>query len=311
MTPTFRPRSCPLCGASGGVTLLELEAHEFCAANWTYDPQWQQLLGVPRDMRFPVRRCASCGLAYATLLPDDDFLRTLYDRVIVKELCVEGSEHHAGYAVRLRYVADLLQLASGTRVKALDYGSGAGVTLRIFDACNVEAVGFDPSAVRAEYSRPRSRVVTDRAALRDEGPFSMVVFDNVLEHLADPVETVEFVRAITTEDAVVYVSVPSFEEPDFRREIEKHARRETPVMTLTPWEHLNYFSLKTLDALMARGGFRPAAPHELQRTPDIGLRAEGAAAARLKNSAASLLRLARWASRGEDLMTVERRFYRR
>lgn len=311
MPSAFRPRSCPLCGASDGATLLELEAEEFCRSNWTYDPQWREILELHDSARFPLRRCASCGLVYATLLPDDEFLHTLYDRVIVKELCVEGSEHRGGYAARLRYVADLLQLASADTPKALDYGSGAGVTLRMFEACNIDAVGFDPSAMRAEYSGTRSRVVTDRDDLKAAGPFSMVVLDNVLEHIADPVEAIEFVREITTRDAVAYVSVPSFEQETLNREIARHARGETLVMTLNPWEHLNYFSLRTLDALMARGGFHPIAPHQLQRAPDIGLRPERATVARAKNSAASMLRLVRWAARGEDVTSVERRFYRR
>jgi SAM-dependent methyltransferase len=312
MPPSFRERPCPLCGATGGTTLFAPEAAEFCRTNSTYDPRWREILDLPPEARFPIRRCASCGFVYAALLPDEGFLRTLYDRVILADRCIEGSEHGEGYAARLRSVADLLQLAKGTgRPKALDYGSGAGVTLRILEACNVDAVGFDPSASRASYSRASgSRVVSDVRELAAEAPFTMVVLDDVIEHIADPVPAVQLLGTICGKGAAVFVSSPSFEEPALRRQIAAHARGEAMRRTVNPWEHLSYFSRRTLDRLMARGGFRAVAAHELDRQPDVGLRPERRAVARLGNSAISILRTLRWAATGNGVTNVERRYYR-
>lgn len=307
----FAPRSCPLCGTAEGTTLVALAAAEFCDANWTYDPAWRTLLTLPDDAEYPLRRCGSCSFVYASLLPDEQFLQLLYDRVIVKESCVAGSEHSGGYATRLRYVADLLQLA-GDHVPALDYGSGAGVTLRILRACNVDAYGFDPSGMRAGYSRETGApVLTDRQSLVEHGPFAMIVLDNVLEHIPDPVEAIRFIASNTRSAAVAFVSVPSYEDDDLQREVSRRARGEKLSMTLNPWEHLNYFSLASLDRLMARGGFVPIRSDELPRVPEIGLRPETALKARAKNAAATLVRLARWAATGRALASTEWRYYRK
>jgi SAM-dependent methyltransferase len=309
----FTPRACPLCGSTKGAIILSPEAAEFCRANWSYDPRWRELLGLPPRAQFPLRRCSSCALVYATLLPDDDFMRTLYDQVIVPELCVEGSEHSQSYSNRLRYVADLLQLTTTKRkARALDFGSGAGVTLRIFEASNIDAVGFEPSESRADYSRKAgSQMVSRLQALTDEAPFTIVVLDNVLEHIPCPVETLHLIGSITAPDAVAFVSVPNFEDAVLRREIERHRRGEELTMAINPWEHLNYFSRMTLDRLMAQGGFQPITGAELPHPPDIGLRPEHSSINRINNSLASTARLLRWMATGESHGIVERRFYRR
>jgi hypothetical protein len=80
-------------------------------------------------------------MAFASLLPDAEFLTALYDRVIQKAECVAGSENRPGYARRLRYVAGYSASTARDPLRALDYGSGLDVTLRILRACGVDATG--------------------------------------------------------------------------------------------------------------------------------------------------------------------------
>jgi hypothetical protein len=310
-SPPMQPRRCPLCGSNEHDTVVELEADAFCRTNWTYSRDFRTMLGIAEPAVFPVVRCKRCAMIFALLLPDDEFLTALYDRVIQKAECVAGSENRPGYARRLRYVAELLELAPpADPLRALDYGSGLGVTLRILRACGVEPTGFDPSALRGDYVREHDLTIAgDRAALG--GIFSIVVLDNVLEHLPDPVQIVEWLRGITAAGTVAYVSVPPYEEAFLGAQVERHRRNEAIDMTLNPWEHLNYFSLARLDTLMARGGFRRLAARERTSPPGIGLRPERSAVKRSKNAAASMARLARYAMRGDVLATAEHAFYRR
>lgn len=304
-------RPCPLCESSENETVVELEAATFCLTNLTYSPDFRAILGIGDQALFPVVRCLGCAMVYAPLLPDPAFLVTLYDRVIQKEACVAGSENRSSYARRLRYVAELLELAPPAHpLRALDYGSGLGVTLRILHACGVDATGFDPSALRSAYASERNlSLVGDPSELT--GPFEVLVLDNVLEHMPQPVQTVEWLRGVTAKGTVAYVSVPSYEQKFLAAQVENHRRGKALDMTLNPWEHLNYFSLAHLDALMQRGGFRRLAASERVGNPNIGLRAEERAVRRTKNAAASLTRLARYAIEGDALASAEHAFYRR
>jgi hypothetical protein len=304
---TFRERACPLCGSSEARTILDPEAAAFCRTNWSYAADAGAILGLDAAARFPIVECARCGLVRALLLPSDEFLSTLYDRVIQREACVAGSENRDSYARRCRYVADLVELAA-PGARALDFGSGLGVTQRILQACGVECIGYDPSALRQDYGRGYElEVLSDREALAGRGPFGILVLDNVLEHVPDPVATVTFLRSLAAPGAVVYVSVPPYEPAMLERQIAAYRAGQPLDMTLNPWEHLSYFSRRTLDATMARGGFTPIPP---PGPPGLGIRRETAAVARMKNSLASLPRLLRWGLRGRELESAEQRYYR-
>lgn len=307
----MRARACPLCGSNDREPVVELEADAFCRTNWTYSADFRELLGLPERATFPIVRCRACGMHFAALLPDDAFLTALYDRVIQRAECIEGSENRGSYARRLRYVAELLDLApDAAPLRALDYGSGLGVTLRILAACGVDAVGFDPSALRGDYVRDRElHVVADVHAL--SGPFGVVVLDNVLEHLPDPLATMNVLRGVTAAGTIAYVSVPPYEHDFLREQVERHRRGEAVDMTLNPWEHLNYFSLAHLDALMQRGGFRRLTARERIHEPSLGLRAERQRVPRWKNAAATMTRLARYALRGDVMASAAHAFYRR
>src|SRR5688572_27343127 len=105
-------RACPLCGGLQARTVLELEAEDFCRVNPTYSRDFRSLLNLRSPAHFSIRQCIACEFVFAGQVPDQTFLETLYDRVIQRDQCVEGSENSPSYARRLRYVATLIDLAA-------------------------------------------------------------------------------------------------------------------------------------------------------------------------------------------------------
>lgn len=243
-------------------------------------------------------------------LPDDDFLRCVYEQVIRQEDCVAGSENRDSYSNRLRYLATLLALAP-EEPRALDFGSGAGVSSRILAACDAQVTAYEPSAGRCEYAKTRNiQVVTSIAEVRSHAPYSIVILDNVLEHVPEPRSTMRLIREVLADGAFVYVSVPSYEPRSLARQLNAHLRGEALDMTINPWEHLNYFSLTHLDLLMGEAGLSRLRAADLPEQPPIGLRPEKSFLGRSKNSAASIVRLARYICKSEALASTERAFYR-
>jgi hypothetical protein len=306
----MRSRSCPLCGSDDATTRVDLTAESFCSVNWSYRQDYDAILGVARDSRWPVRTCSRCGLSFAGLLPDPAFLDRVYETVIRKDDCIRGAENAEGHARRLRYAATLLRLAPAD-AKALDFGSGIGVTVRILVACGVDAIGFDPSATRtAQAGLAATHVTGDWDEVERHRPFGMLVLDNVLEHLPEPVATIRRLAGLAAPGAIAFVSVPSYEPAMLARQLHNFENGAPVDMTLNPWEHLNYFSLATLDRLMGEGGFIRLHASELPEPPEVGLRPERDRGARARNTAATLRRLLRWTMDGRGVESVEHAFYR-
>jgi len=308
----FTPRACPACASTAGIPLLELRAQDFCAPNFTYRSDYPAILGVSPESRYPIGRCGACGFVYAAFLPDAAFLALLYEKVIRHEDNVAHNEAHASYARRMSYVAALLALApSGRRLRALDFGCGIGTTLRLLRAADVQGVGYDFSAVRSKHVASADLyVVADEAALARAGPFDLLVCDNVIEHLGNPLETLRMLASLATHGALLYVSVPNSDAAYISTQV-RCLREGTPVdMSFNPWEHLNYFDTDHLDQLLGRAGFVPIPSTDPGQSVDIGLRAEQNRIARIKNAAASGFRLIGYALNGKALSNPNHRFYR-
>jgi 2-polyprenyl-3-methyl-5-hydroxy-6-metoxy-1,4-benzoquinol methylase len=310
--PRFTLRPCPACGSEERRTLFELNASQFCRANYTYAENYNELLGLAGNELFPIDRCVACGFIYARLLPADDFLKLVYDKVISFNECYAGSENGAGYARRMRYVATLMDLcAVKDNFHALDFGCGLGVTLRLLRSVNATVIGYDPSPVRADSIKtPGITVLRTLDQIESlEEKFDMVVFDNVLEHVPEPAHTIRLIGRLCKPGAVVFVSVPSYEDAFLERQLEAISKGEMIDMTLNPWEHLNYFNRVNLDRMLLSAGFESIKAAQLPENIDIGLRPETNRSSRIKNSLASTVRMIRYVALGDVGRSVEYSFY--
>lgn len=309
---TFCIRSCPACESRHAQPLFNLKPHDFCSVNPTYNNGFLDTLEIDESHLFPIDRCSNCGFVYARLLPSEMFLRRVYDEVIVYADCLNYSENNASYSRRLRYIATLLDLsAESWPLKALDFGFGVGVTLRVLEGLGINAVGYDSSAARMKGIKDCDSIVVDSLAqVEAMKPFDLLICDNVIEHVPYPRETIKFLSSISKLGTVVFVSVPSYEPARITEQLTALTNGQEIDMTLNPWEHLNYFSLKHLDQMFSSNGFVPIETTEMPGHVNVGLRAETQAFNRLKNSAASATRLITYALSGQSLRSTESAFYR-
>jgi SAM-dependent methyltransferase len=269
-------------------------------------------LNISPDARFGIARCLGCGFIYAEVEPDAAFLGRVYDDVIKHDANRTANENAASFAHRMRYVADLLDLAPpGVRLVALDYGCGLGITLRLLDVAGARSSGFELSSIRIGYaSRPSARVVGVRDELRAGSPFDIIVCDNVLEHLPDPVDAMKFLASVAAPGAVLYVSVPDCDDRFVEAQGRAYRAGEPLDMSLNPWEHLNYFDLAHLDLMLGSAGFLPIPELKLAGEVSIGLRRDAGVMRRAKNACATALRLVRYAVTGRASRSPNRAFYR-
>ena len=309
-----RRRLCPICGANDTRILFPLQASEFAKLNWTYVTNFAERLKIAENAVYPVVRCAECEFVFARHLPSDAFLQTVYEDIIDTRLASTAASDPQTIGRRMQYVSRLTMLRPPTiGMAALDYGCGFGVTARLLAEVGYRVIAFDPSQARRDLAATADSSITvvgTKDDVRRLGPYQVVVMDNVLEHVPDPKRVIGSIADLCEPKAVVYISVPSYEPDRVTKLLQDYQADRLNDMTLNPWEHLNYFSLASLDSAMAIFGFSPLrGADERVGYVDIGLRPQSRSLPRLKNALASAIRLARYAYTGRGAETVESRLY--
>lgn len=308
--PGMVKRVCPMCGSARSRAVIHLSAQEIVKANWSYRQDKLADMGIDPKSRFSIHECSGCAFVYAGDLPSQDFLAFVYDELIDVEAARHESYSRHNLATRMEYLATLMRLVRDGD-KVLDFGCGFGPTLALLkNAQGIETVGFETSPARAaKLEEWHPLIVRDADALQAHGPFNAVILDNVLEHVPDPRQTMHLISDVCTEDAILYVSVPDISAEYLKSQIYLNQNSKFLGMDINPWEHLNYFDLAHLDALMNQSGFVALRQAALPGEVRIGLRPEIQTGTRVRNTAASMLRSARYAWTGDALPSVNRRFY--
>ena len=199
--------------------------------------------------------CDDCGMLFLDMRFDGEEMGALYDDYRGEAYSRLRDRFEPGYAARnailldgspyLRTVEAFLASHVPVRPRVLDWGGDSGVNTPFRETAALHHI-YDISG----------RPVIDGAeivALADirGDDYDLIVFANVLEHVANPREAMAEIAAAMTPSTTLYVEVPHedvvrlIEAPADRLERKKH------------WhEHINFFTTQALDALFADVGLR-------------------------------------------------------
>ncbi len=264
-------RPCPLCGSDAIEVIARISARQIVESTPFYGDAHYRLLGVDPSDLYGISWCHRCAFGFSSHLPSDEFLSKLY-----------GSEYPAeeGVAVFARpgraahgfHSLSLLLSALAAKVE-VDSRGCLSRPLRILDVGCAYAVG-SLGLVHRHYPYELTGVEwaeSTRAYLRSEGAnvypslesipegelFDAVILNDVLEHVPDPLAFLRQVRSCSQPNVVVWINVPDFSWRRMKGVVQdlKAGARVVPK-DLNPWEHLSYFSPRSLHAAMASVGWR-------------------------------------------------------
>jgi SAM-dependent methyltransferase len=215
---------------------------------------------------FHLVRCPACGTVFvsdplapappatAETLPTPD--RTVVDADTTRP----GHAYlHAGVIAHIDRIAP----TPSAPVRMLEVGAGRGdlalMLLRRYGE-RIAYTGIEPFGEYAAVALARglSVQVSDLQAFsaRPQGPFDLILLDNVLEHLIDPASALSALRAMLAPGGALVVVVPNLR--DVRRFYPSLYRRR---YLWIPQEHVNYFTWRSLRAIMAANGLQARFPH--------------------------------------------------
>jgi 2-polyprenyl-3-methyl-5-hydroxy-6-metoxy-1,4-benzoquinol methylase len=179
------PIGCPLCGASRPARVIRTR------------------FGVNTS----VAECPPCRLAYQTPRPTEDASKAYMDR-----RWSAGGAYVSNSPAKLRSarrkLATLSSLLTG-RARLLDFGAGSGAFVRVCRDAGMEALGVERSEVAI--ARAREELDIDLQAALPEGPFDIITLWDVVEHLREPVETLQALRQRLAANGVLVMETGNYE----------------------------------------------------------------------------------------------------
>ena len=193
--------------------------------------------------------CNDCRHWSTNPMPNAKLLSRLYGEASLSVLGAGWSAEISSQNDDSSMVADddwvVVGLSSIKPGNFLEIGPGDGSLLRKIRSLGWNAFGVD----LGDYAKG-FQVVSSSDQLPAGLKFDVIVFRDVLEHVADPSEVLEHYLSYLTDDAILFVSVPWSES--------KRAKQLSCDWEMVrPLGHLNYFSIKSLHWLLGKSCFVP------------------------------------------------------
>jgi SAM-dependent methyltransferase len=208
-----------------------------------------------------------------------------------------------------RTFRDRLGDLPATPGKLLDVGAATGFFVEQARAVGWDAIGVEPSAWAADYARRELGVEVFTGTLESmkfgDQAFDVVTMWEVIEHLPDPMVTLDEIRRILRPGGRLVLSTP-----DSGSRVARASGKRWLGWRKVP-EHLFFFDRPNLDRLLVRAGFTPVRHRYASLTVSAGFAVERAFSLL---GLPSSWRAPRWISRrsirvnpGYDLLVVATR----
>jgi SAM-dependent methyltransferase len=188
----------------------------------------------------------------------------------------EGALRHLRFANYRRIMRRLQSLAPVGGRKVLDVGCSSGWFLEVASQVGYECYGIEPDGFF--YSRlasappPGARLVQGffaRDLPADWGPFDLITFHDVFEHLPEPAAVLGASRHRLARGGYIVLSLPVADGIVFRlARVLYHLGVKAPLERMFqinyPYPHLFYFTRRSIDLLARRAGFELVAVERLR-----------------------------------------------
>lgn len=259
--------------------------------------------------------CVVCGALLARHLEDwllrcprcDLRVSRLGEEVVTAHTPGAWDEHNAAALADLRQqtatrlLDEIAALRDLAHTRLLDVGCGPAWFLEAASRRCLRVAGLEPDDATAAQARGRGLDVTSGRFPHDAplGPFDVVSFNDVFEHLPAPLEAVASLATLLSEAGLVVITAPS-RRGFFYRVAETLARCGLSAPLERLWQrgfvspHLFYYEAATLDALFARFGYRCVRGFELPSVARPGLWARIVEGRRMPIPLAALIYLGCW-----------------
>jgi SAM-dependent methyltransferase len=219
---------------------------------------------------YPVCKCNSCGSAMLSPRPTQKEMDAYYATAdygldsLAESLALDMGHYPDSVQDAERIIAHLRAFSKGERF--MDVGAGVGFFSREAARQGFSVTALEPNPHSAASFEEQVGFAAVQEAFNEnivelyKDSQDVVLLSQVLEHICDVDSIVDGLSEVLVTGGVATVAVPHFGSLLSRVQ----GRRD---MYISPPEHVNYFSIKGLNALFQRHGFECIDVHTVSKVP--------------------------------------------
>ena len=193
--------------------------------------------------------CKQCGLIQVNPCPDKQTLNNFYQEYYNKLYDDKMAYDTAFYTMSIRGESIIEYIASITPDfnKVLEIGCNVGGILNAFKSygCCVHGVDLEKNAV--DYAKSKGISVECGSAKGIKEKYDVIVLCHVLEHFFDISEELSAIKNLLNDNGILYIEVPGI--------YSSLGNIQFDFLDFIEFDHLYYFSLKSLSNVMRINGF--------------------------------------------------------
>jgi 2-polyprenyl-3-methyl-5-hydroxy-6-metoxy-1,4-benzoquinol methylase len=142
--------------------------------------------------------------------------------------------------------------------RALDVGCSHGAFVGLMKAAGFDAVGLELSPWVCDFARKTFDVPMLVGALEDQnlepGSFSAIILNDLIEHVPDPIRTIETCARLLADDGVLVIQTPKYPVETHEALVSRDAPFLEMMSAELSREHLHLFSDHSMGMLLDRRG---------------------------------------------------------
>jgi SAM-dependent methyltransferase len=252
--------ACPACKHEALDEIYKLDYSSPVMRKYLNDFYGPQGKGVDHnylvDGSYLLKKCRRCKTVFQAEIFGDFLMGKLYGEWIDPDMALERANDY-DYKFYFKYANELMLILSylgkmPNKLNFLDFGMGWGKWSLMAKAFGCNAAGVKLSEHRKRYAEAQAIEVLEFSQLGNR-TFDFINTEQVLEHISNPLDTLQELVAALNQDGIIKVSVPNGNNIDallstMNWEAQKGAADSVNI--IAPLEHINCFNF---DAVVSMG----------------------------------------------------------
>tara|TARA_Y100000992_G_C21271791_1_gene497336 strand:- start:1066 stop:1968 length:903 start_codon:yes stop_codon:yes gene_type:complete len=210
---------------------------------------------------YELLKCNKCKFLWQKYSPSQEFSLELYENIIDKDESLEKSRLNFSKRKKSNFkeIKKIIRNSVEKKLNFLDFGAGWGHWLISGKGLPFQPYAFELSPSKKNFLSSNDIEVLDFDKIHlFENFFHYIRLDQVLEHVDNPNEVLQFIKKLAKKNCIFFVAVP-----DGKHLIESEKIVSIKKGPIQPLEHLNCFSKSSLKKILILNGFQPLNLKEL------------------------------------------------